>query len=177
MVDFSNSAGTITRTDGQSWSSLGYTVGEGIYIQGTGTNGNGATFNPNGNSGYYTISAINGDVITLQGGQSLTVGSDQTVNIAPVTTNVPVTFGNAGNAGTITLDNDQTWASLGYTVGQEIFVGSSTDANANGTSFNASASKSLLHDRRDQWECGHLAGRSDLDRRSQRDGQSRGGCD
>ena len=47
-----------------------------------------------------------------------------------------VTFGNAGGAGTITLSGGGSWAALGYTVGQGIFVGSSTDANANGASFN-----------------------------------------
>ena len=40
----SSEAGTITLADNGNWEGLGYTVGGGIYVQGTGTNGNGNTF-------------------------------------------------------------------------------------------------------------------------------------
>ncbi len=153
-VNFSNVAGTITLSGNGNWNTLGYTVGEGIYVQGTGANGNGAAFNPLSTNPYYTIAAISngGSTITLVGGEPLTAGANQTVSIAAVTidaqnasndvlvgspTSTQVTFGNT--AGTITLAGGGSWAALGYTVGQGIFVGSSTDGNANGATFNAGA--------------------------------------
>ncbi len=62
----STEAGTITLTNVPStttWASLGYTVGNGIYVQGSGLNGNrgGGTFNPTQAGGYYTIASINGN--------------------------------------------------------------------------------------------------------------------
>ncbi len=149
-VSFNNTgAGTITLSYGGSWASLGYSVGGGIYIQGTGTNGNGASFT---GSDYYTIASINGDELTLQNGQTLTAGTDVTFSFAPVTisasptagatTSQEVTFGNSGNntAGTVTRADGQNWSNFGYTVGNGIFIGTtSSDPNANGTSFSDSS--------------------------------------
>ena len=88
--------GTITLTAnalaaGANWN--GYTVGEGIYIQGTDTNGNGATFTPNSN-GYYVIGAISGATITLT--QGLTAENNATVGLSPVTINANGGTFNAG---------------------------------------------------------------------------------
>jgi hypothetical protein len=138
-VTFSN-ASTITLAGGGSWTTLGYQVGQGIFVgSSTDPNANGATFN---GQNYYTIAAINGDVITLNG--MLTAESGASVNLAPVTINTQspnqstltsaatATSVNFANVGTVTLTSGASWASLGYTAGQGIFVGSSTEANANG---------------------------------------------
>ena len=107
----SGSTSTLTLANGGSWASLGYTVGQGIYVGSSGLNGNGSSFT-GGN--YYTIASINGDVITLQSGENLQ--SETTANLAPVTingvnstltpviTSANVNFGNnADGMGTITL--------------------------------------------------------------------------
>ena len=63
----SNGLGTITMTDGTNWADLGYKVGQGIFV-GSSThdaNANGTTFNAGAANPYYTIEAINGDVLTL----------------------------------------------------------------------------------------------------------------
>ena len=136
----STEAGTITLTNVPStttWASLGYTVGNGIYVQGSSLNGNsgGGTFNPTQAGGYYTIASINGDTLTLQQGQTLNVGTASS-SVAPVTvsagstTPTQVDFANS-SGNTITVSGD---VSGTYTVGQGIFVGSVTDKNAN--SFN-----------------------------------------
>ena len=128
--------GTITRADGQNWGSLGYAAGEGIFIASPDLNGEGQSFT-GGN--YYTIGAISGDEIVLQTGQALPhAEANATVGLAPVTVStqngvsdnfltpagVPttVTFSNVNNAGVITLASGK-WASLGYSVGDGIFVG------------------------------------------------------
>ena len=156
-VNFGSNAdgmGTITLTAtalaaGANWSA--YTVGEGIYVQGTGTNENGASFTPNAGD-YYLIGAINGATITLT--QALTAaGSAVTTGFAPVTvvtsavnetstssvvgtpTATAVSFANSGSNGTITLVNGGSWSSLGYQVGQGIFIASATDPNGNGATF------------------------------------------
>src|SRR6201999_278437 len=89
--------------------------------------------------------------ITLQTGQTFTAETGATVNLSAVAINtqtpansilqptVTVAFGNANNAGTITLTDGGSWAALGFSVGQGIFVSSPTNANANGTTFNAGA--------------------------------------
>ncbi len=82
-------AGTITLTNGDSWESLGYTAGQGIYIDAAvGTNnGNGLAFT--GGSNYYTIAAISGDTLILQAGATLTASSGSVaVDVAPVTISV-----------------------------------------------------------------------------------------
>ena len=144
-VTFGNAGGhgTITLTAaalaaGASWSS--YSVGEGIYVQGTGANGNGATFNSSGPNAYYTIGAINGATITLN--QSLTE-SGVTVGLAPVAVgtvglaatpvSTNVSFGNnASNLGTVTLTGGGSWTALGYQDGQGIYIGSGSDPTATG---------------------------------------------
>ena len=52
-----NGAGTITLANGGTWGALGYAVGQGIYVAGSITNGNGAPFT---GRNYYTIAAISG---------------------------------------------------------------------------------------------------------------------
>lgn len=161
----STEAGTITLQGGPSWASLGYEVGDGIFIDApTGTdNGNGTSFT---STNYYTIAAISGDEITLATGEKLTTTGAATVGLAPVTISVndgidhsyltlaglptTVSFGDTGTgineAGTITLASG-TWAALSsnYAVGNGIFVGGvlvsgalTTDAegNSNSTLFN-----------------------------------------
>ena len=58
---------TITLTNGGTWSALGYTVGQGIFVgSSTDPNGNGRDLQRRGINSYYTIAAINGNVLTLQ---------------------------------------------------------------------------------------------------------------
>ncbi len=90
-VNFGNVAnnGVITLTGGGSWTSLGYAVGEGIYIQSASDpNGNGATFNLTNAKPYYTIAAIDGATITLQWGEVLTPEQNVTIGAAPVDINL-----------------------------------------------------------------------------------------
>ena len=138
-VNFSNvgSNGTITLTasaiaGGANWNN--YSVGDGIYIQGTGPNGNGAAFNPGGPNAYYTISAINGNTITLN--QRLTAGTNVTVNLAPVTISANVNGAITLTAAAITAG--ASWS--GYAVGQGIYLASGTDPNGNGATFNPNGS-------------------------------------
>ena len=72
-VTFANSGNTntITLASG-TWATAGYKAGEGIYVQGTGQNGNGATFN---GSNYYTIASITGATLTLKAGETLSNGT------------------------------------------------------------------------------------------------------
>ena len=94
MVAFSNTgtspnkAGTITLTNGSSWSSLGFTVGSEIFVGSStdDTNANGASFDASSGNPYYTIAAINGNVLTLQVGETFaTPESSATVSVAAVT--------------------------------------------------------------------------------------------
>ena len=146
-----NEQGTITLANGGNWASLGYMVGQGIFVgSSTDQNANGASFNTT-TPAYYTVAAISGSVLTLQKGQTFTTEAGVTVNLAPVTINIVngtdvsaltpviptnVIYGNANGAGTITLANGASWSALGYTSGQGIFIGSATDPNANGATFN-----------------------------------------
>ena len=142
----SNGAGTITLTGSQHLeASLGYAVGEGIYIQGTGTNGNGATFTGNN---FYTIAAIAGATLTLEGGETLTVAANVAATLAPITLTssttgflspVPteVSFNYQSGVATISLANGGSWEALGYTVGQGIYV-QGTGANGDGSTFTGS---------------------------------------
>ena len=83
------SAGTMTLVSGASWTSLGYQIGQGIFVGSTfDPNANGATFNANAANPYYTIANIAGNVLTLQAGQMLTGETDVRVNLAPVTIDV-----------------------------------------------------------------------------------------
>ena len=89
VVNFDNynNAGTITLANGGTWT--GYTVGEGIFIGSpSDPNANSASFDVNASNPYYTITAINGSTITVQG--TLKVETGATVNAAPVTINVNV---------------------------------------------------------------------------------------
>ena len=158
-----NAPNTITLSGGVS----GYSVGGGIFVgSSSDPNSNGGTFT-GGN--YYTITAINGDVLTLSSSASLK--AQTTLNVAPVTVGTTpsltshnvttysavqttvtsslngatpvaatVNFSNTtdGTEGLITLTSG-TWNTSQYTVGDGIFVGSATDANANGTSFTANS--------------------------------------
>ncbi len=158
----SNGAGTITLASG-TWASLGYAVGDGIYIQGTGTNGNGATFTGNN---FYTIAAISngGATLTLQAGETLTASqTSTTVNLAPVTITssspltgmlsaVPtaVAFGySSSNVATITLASGGSWAALGYTVGQGVYI-QGNGRQRKRYELQSDRGQRLLHDRRDQ---------------------------
>ena len=87
--------GTITRTDGQNWAALGYTVGNGIFVGASADpNGNGTTFSNTAPNPYYTITAINGNVLTVTGkvlngqGHTFTPESHKTVDAAPVAINL-----------------------------------------------------------------------------------------
>ncbi len=136
-----NKAGTITLTNGSSWSSLGFTVGSGIFVGSStdDTNANGASFDASSGNPYYTIAAINGNVLTLQVGETFaTPESSATVSVAAVTIGATPSASTL-TPSTITLAEGGSWQSLGYTVGQGIFVGSSTDVNSNGATFNASS--------------------------------------
>ena len=138
-------SGTITLTDPNlSWADLGYAIGGGIYIQGTGTNGNGTTFS---GSNYYTVASINGETITLAASETLVAAANVTATIAPITVSAPntgtlssvpttVNFNNNGNQGTITLASGS-WAALGYTVGQGVYIQGNA-INANGATFTGS---------------------------------------
>ena len=167
VYDNTNGAGTVTLLGGNTWASLGYTVGKGIYIgSATDPNNNGATFNAGGPNAYYTIASVSADgkTVTLTTGQTLNAGSIATLKpgqvfgasttLAPVTINVnstthvdtstvgssaaaQVVYQNVNGAGTITLAGSSTWTSLGYAVGKGIYVGSSTDPNNNGATFSA----------------------------------------
>ena len=141
-VNVDATANTITLANGGSWTALGYSAGEGIYVgSSTDANSNGATFNPTSGNPYYTIASVNGAVLTLtlQAGQTLTAEANVTVNLAAVA--ISGTNGSTSTLqpATITLSNGGSWSALGYTVGQGIFVGSPTDANANGAVFNVGA--------------------------------------
>ena len=156
QVTFGNvsGAGTITLTQGGSWAGLGYTVGEGIFIGSpTDPNSNGTAFNASATKPYYTIAAIDGATLTLNTGETLTAETAVTVNLSPVTIDtqnsansslsaVPslVSFGNSSGAGTITMIDGESWAALGYAVGEGIFVGSSINVDANGATFNPTSS-------------------------------------
>ncbi len=85
VVNFSNfnNSGTITLVNGQSWGSA-YVVGEGVYIgsQTGDPNSNGKSFSTQNSNPYYTITAVNGDVLTVHG--LLTAENGATVDVAPV---------------------------------------------------------------------------------------------
>ena len=152
-----NAAGTITLTNGGSWAALGYEVGGGIYVgspMDPNHNGTGSLFSASATNPYYTIASIDGATLTLVAGETLTAESNATVSLSPVaidTVNransslggIPtlVSFGNINigqptEAGTITQIDGESWAALGYAVGEGIFVGSVTNSNTNGTTFN-----------------------------------------
>ena len=157
QLDFANVAGsngtldgTITLTNGGSWSSLGYSVGGGIYVQGTDADANGTTFDATGPNPYYTIKSISGSTLTLTsallGSLDANQGTENNVsdNVAPVLVNLQgglagtptatqVSFANSGANGTISLASGN-WASLGYSVGQGIYISSGLNANE---TFNA----------------------------------------
>jgi hypothetical protein len=132
----SDSASTITLAGGGSWSSLGYAVGQGIFLgSATDPNANGATLDLNAAKPYYTITAINGAALTVSA--TLQPETGVTLTVAPVTVAV-VNYGIVNGAGTITLANGGSWT--GYAVGQAVFVGSTTgDNDANGTNFNTAS--------------------------------------
>ena len=137
-VNFNSSNNTITLAGGGSWSTLGYAVGQGIFVgSATDPNGNGASYNVSSQN-YYRITAINGATLTVQGSLAATE-SNVTIDLSPITIGAVVNFGNFGSNGTITLADGASWT--GYTVGEGIFVGSSSgDLNANGVNFNAGSS-------------------------------------
>ena len=101
-----NGAGTITLASAGNWAALGYAVGQGIYIAAdttTDPNGDGAAFT---GSNYYTIAAVNGSVITLAVGQTLTAetgsgGNGVTLGFARVNATTAV---NSTTQATVTLD-------------------------------------------------------------------------
>ena len=161
-----NGLGTITLTGGGSWAALGYAINEGVYVQGTGVNGKGDTFT-GGN--YYTITSVVGAVLTLNVG--VTAAASATVNLSPVTINtqtpaqsslgtIPtaVTFGNSGGAGTISLTNGGNWESLGYIVGEGIYV-QGASGNGNGATFDPTAVNAYYTIAADQRGDAHLAER------------------
>ncbi len=139
-VSFSNpgGVGTITLTQGGSWSSLGYTVGQGIFVgSSSDANANGTTLNVNAAKPFYTITGINGATLTIQG-TFAHAETNVVVDVAPVTV-TEVNYNNYNNSGTITLTNGGNWT--GYSIGEGIYLGSASgDNNANGTNFNASSS-------------------------------------
>ena len=137
-VSFGNSgatSGTITLASG-SWSSA-YAVGQGVFIGSTSDpNANGQAFSPDNPNPYYTITAINGATLTVEG--TLTAEAHATVEVAPVTAapaGAQVNFGNSGGSGTITLTGGS-WSDA-YQVGQGVFIGSASDPNSNGATFSA----------------------------------------
>ena len=154
VVNFAEAGGfgTIALANGASWT--GYTVGQGIFIGSAqhdpNTNGNGLTFSNSAPNPYYVISAINGDTISFIG--NVTSETGVTVTVLPVAVSVTnqstlsnpsvgavsVAFGNNGGNGTITLSSGS-WS--GYVAGQGVFIGSATDGNANGVTFDATATK------------------------------------
>ena len=87
-------------------------------------------------------------------GEILTAEANATVSLSPVAIDpvhsansslggIPtlvsfsnINVGQASEAGTITQINDESWAALGYAVGEGIFVGSPTNSNTNGATFN-----------------------------------------
>ena len=140
-------AGTITLTNGGNWASLGYAVGGGIYVGSSDTNhnGSGTLFSAGATKPYYTIASIDGSTLTLVAGQTLTAEANATVSLSPVA--ISGTNGSTSTLGgvptlvsfstnTITQIDGESWAALGYAVGEGIFVGSPTNSNTNGTVFN-----------------------------------------
>ena len=125
----SSNQGTVTLTGSSTWAALGYQVGGGIFVAGTGLNANGSAFNANSSDAFYSIVAINGQTLTVS--QSLNVASSAQVNI-----------GNTNNQGTVTLTASALAAGANwnnYTVGQGFYIASSTDTNGNGATFNSAS--------------------------------------
>src|SRR6185312_6743136 len=101
--------------------------------------------------------AVTASTVIFATGQKIVSESSQQVLVAPVvvgsdqstlsgaTVPAAVIFSDPGNVPTITLANGGSWASLGYVQGGGIFIGSMTNANANGTTFDPTNATSTVH--------------------------------
>ncbi|MCA1841353.1 MAG: hypothetical protein LC723_13695, partial [Actinobacteria bacterium] len=110
--NFETAAGQITRKDGLAWTKYGFAIGQQVTL-------------PNGSS--YTVTGFapagiygTGDTMLIAGGPALSAGTLS--GVVAVSDYLQVTGRLIFSGNGISLTNGQAWKSLGYAVGQQVYV-------------------------------------------------------
>ena len=145
-----DASATITRTDGGSWTTDGFAVGQAIVVGGSARDSNGSGL-------IYTIQSVSSNVITLAAGTPLrteaSAAAPETLTVtraAPAyivgnttTTNAYFTAGTVSAPGTITRTDGGSWINDGFQIGETVQVTSGSAANT-GTYTITAVTKGVL---------------------------------
>ena len=118
----------ITLANGANWA--GYSVGEGIFLGGTGPDANGTSFTPSSANPYYTILSINGDKLVVSG--VLAPNTNATFSLLPVTIHIvnaqPLAYVLITETKDVAVSASGT---LSASAGSNVFLVSQGDVNLN----------------------------------------------